>query len=93
MCVLCAAAVEKYFPMTSSFEQHALLWNATAFPFGDGKYIANQLATKRHQIDSLKKRPGFWPRFDSQGIPLSDVEIAMCIADAETYAVMKARDA
>lgn len=88
MCVICTAALEKYFPGISGSEQHSLLWNATAFPFGDNWYVATQLAEKRQMIDELKERPG-WTPFDSKGMPLSDVEIAVCIANAEIAACMK----
>lgn len=86
MCHICVDAVQKYFPGISTKQMNELLWGATAFPFREGDEIAQQLAELRNQIDDLKKRPGFVPGESG------DVGIAITIADAEVYMVMKSRD-
>lgn len=89
MCVICADAVEKLFPHLSSQERNTLLWGSTAYPFLEGDRIREQLSELRDKIDSLKERPGFWPRYDESGLLWSDVEIALSIADAEMSLCMK----
>ncbi len=89
MCRTCVDSVEKYFPGVSVKEMNDLLWNATAYPCVEGEHVAKQLAELRDQIDALKDRPGFYPRFDASGLPWSDVEIAMGIADADMSMCMK----
>ncbi len=44
MCIVCANAVRKYFPLLTPSQQLEILWCGTAFPAGCGERVDEQLA-------------------------------------------------
>lgn len=49
MCQKCVDAIQKYWPNLPETDWHDLLWAATAYPFGDGDYVAAQVKEKAEQ--------------------------------------------
>ena len=61
MCELCATAMDECFPKPEYDDetQNFVLWNCTAFPFGEGEYVAKQIRQAREFVDEQ----GRWPEF------------------------------
>ena len=60
MCNICADALSKHYPHLSEEEQMELLFTSTAFPFGDGDYIAKQIEEIRNNTDGSLAQARAW---------------------------------